>query len=115
MSEIVAMLGWNRAWSEPLLQAFFGASKCVWLVHLLANSVHPSLPIFRVDKGVRFDSIYMEDMGGDRARKLVPAVVRIMVAPGFYVYGNVVKCKVLCRYYNNNNNTRNNQGLTPSP
>lgn len=116
MSEIVAMLGWNRAWPEPLLQAFFGASKNVWLVHLLATSIHPSLPIFRVDKGVGFDSIYMEDMGADKARKLVPSMVRIMLAPGFYVYGNVVKCKVLCRY-NNSNNVVNghHQGSIPSP
>ncbi|KAJ0047539.1 hypothetical protein Pint_15951 [Pistacia integerrima] len=115
MSEIVSMLGWNRAWPESLLQAFFNASKSVWLVHLLANSVHPGLPIFRVDKGVRFDSVYMEDMGGDRASKLVPNLVRIMVAPGFYVYGNVVKCKVLCRYNNNNNSVSNDKGLTSSP
>ncbi|KAK7370063.1 hypothetical protein VNO80_12117 [Phaseolus coccineus] len=110
MSEIVAMLGWNRAWPEPLLQAFFGASKSVWMVHLLANSVHPSLPLFRVDKGINFDSVYMEDMGGDKASKLVPSVVRIMVAPGFYVYGSAVKCKVLCRYLssNNNNTTHSN-------
>lgn len=112
MSEIVNMLGWNRAWPEPLLQAFFGASKSVWLVHLLANSLHPGLSIFRVDKGVKFDSVYMEDMGGDRARKLVPTVVRIMVAPGFYVYGNLVKCKVLCSYYSNSSrdNTIDDQG-----
>lgn len=118
MSEIVAMLGWNRAWPEPLLQAFFGASKSVWMVHLLANSVHPSLPIFRVDKGVSFDSVYMEDMGGDRASKLVPNMVRIMVAPGFYVYGSAVKCKVLCRYLSSSNNHSNKgevKGLTPSP
>ncbi|KAJ6393811.1 hypothetical protein OIU77_023115 [Salix suchowensis] len=113
MSEIVAMLGWNRAWPESLLQAFFTASKNVWLVHLLANSVHPGLPIFRVDKGISFDSVYMEEMGGDRARKLVPTMVRIMIAPGFYVYGNVVKCQVLCKYYNPN--VSNDQGLTPSP
>lgn len=117
MSEIVAMLGWNRAWPEPLLQAFFGASKAVWLVHLLANSVHPSLSIFRVDMGSRFDSIYMEDMGGDKARKLVPAMVRIMVVPGFYVYGNVVKCKVLCRYHNSTPgiDTMEEKGLTLTP
>ncbi|KAH7549546.1 hypothetical protein JRO89_XS13G0048300 [Xanthoceras sorbifolium] len=117
MSEIVAMLGWNRAWPEPLLQAFFNASKTVWLVHLLANSVHPALPIFRVDKGLKFDSIYMEDMGGDRAWKLVPTMVRIMVTPGFYIYDNVVKCKVLCRYNNNNNSSDSmityDKGLTP--
>ena len=118
MSEIVAMLGWNRAWPEPLLQAFFGASKSVWMVHLLANSVHPSLPIFRVDKGVRFDSVYMEDMGGDKSSRLVPSMVRIMVAPGFYVYGSAVKCKVLCRYLSNNSQNCSNKdekGLTPSP
>lgn len=120
MSEVVAMLGWNRAWPEPLLQAFFGASKAVWLVHLLANSLHPTLPIFRVDKDMKFDSIYMEDMGADKAKKLVPNMVRIMVTPGFYVYDNVVKCKVLCRY-NNNIGIYNNEGndlkglITPSP
>ncbi|XWS49814.1 hypothetical protein CRYUN_Cryun12cG0035200 [Craigia yunnanensis] len=114
MSEIVAMLGWNRAWPEPLLQAFFGASKSVWLVHLLANSVHPGLPIFRVDKGVRFDSVYMEDMGGERARKLVPSMIWIMITPGFYVYGNVVKSKVICRY-NNLDSSLIDKGLTPSP
>lgn len=118
MSEIVAMLGWTKAWPEPLLQAFFGASKSVWLVHLLANSVHPSLPVFRVDKGVGFDSVYMEDMGGDRARMLVPTMVRIMVTPGFYVHDNVVKCKVLCRYYNTNGGNVSevfDKGFTPSP
>ncbi|KAM7255748.1 hypothetical protein ACFE04_011489 [Oxalis oulophora] len=122
MSEIVAMLGWNRAWPESLLQAFFSASKSVWLVHLLANSVHPGLPIFRIDKGSSFDSNYMEDMGGgDRARNLVPTIVRIMVTPGFYVHGNVVKCKVLSRYYNNNNNNgytntiSNDKGITVTP
>ncbi|KAG6428734.1 hypothetical protein SASPL_112991 [Salvia splendens] len=118
MSDIVALLGWNRAWPEPLLQAFFVASKAVWLVHLLANSLHPGLPIFRVDKGVGFDPVYMEDMGGDKARKLVPAMVRIMVTPGFYVYDNVVKCKVLCRYYNNNGVSASHildLGFTPSP
>ncbi|KAK9071893.1 hypothetical protein SSX86_008324 [Deinandra increscens subsp. villosa] len=104
MSEVVSMLGWTRAWPEPLLQAFFSASKAVWLVHLLANSVHPGLPIFRVDKGVRFDSIYMEDMGGDKAKKFMSLTVRVMVEPGFYIYGNVVKCKVICRYHNTNNN-----------
>lgn len=98
MSEIVRTLGCNRAWPEPLLQAFFGASKSVWLVHLLANSVHPAIPIFRVETGAPFDPVYMEDMSADKARRLVPSYVRAMVAPGFYVSGSLVKCKVLCRY-----------------
>ncbi|XP_077246661.1 IRK-interacting protein-like [Tasmannia lanceolata] len=98
MSEIVGMLSWNRAWPEPVLRAFFGAAKCVFLVRLLAGAVYPSIPIFRVEKGVRFEGAYMEDMVGDKSGKLVPSVVRVMVAPGFYVYSYVVKCKVLCRY-----------------
>ncbi|KAL4348736.1 hypothetical protein GQ457_17G021230 [Hibiscus cannabinus] len=115
MSEIVAMLGWNKAWPEPLLQAFFVASKSVWLVHLLANSVHPGIPIFRVDKGVRFDSLYMEDMSGEKAIKLVPSMVLLMITPGFYVNGSVVKCKVFCRYHSNPDTSLINKGLTSSP
>ncbi|KAG5390936.1 hypothetical protein IGI04_032477 [Brassica rapa subsp. trilocularis] len=95
MSDVVSMLCWNRAWPEPLLQAFFGASKSVWLVHLLANSVNPGLQIFRVEKDDRFDPVYMEETGGDRFKDLV----RAMVQPGFYVYGSVVKCKVVCKHY----------------
>ncbi|WZZ57298.1 hypothetical protein YC2023_057405 [Brassica napus] len=94
MSDVVSMLCWNRAWPEPLLQAFFGASKSVWLVHLLANSVNPGLQIFRVEKDDRFDPVYMEETGGDRYK----SVVRTMVQPGFYVYGSVVKCKVVCKH-----------------
>ncbi|KAL8150465.1 hypothetical protein V2J09_020273 [Rumex salicifolius] len=96
MGQIVGSLGLGLAWPESLLQAFFDASKSVWLVHLLANSVHPGLAVFRVEKGSVFDSVYMEDMGEDRAaRSLVPTVIRIMVAPGFYVYDSVIKCKIL--------------------
>ncbi|MED6156002.1 hypothetical protein PIB30_010934 [Stylosanthes scabra] len=107
MSEIVGMLGWNRAWPEGLLQAFFAASKSVWMVHLLANSVHPTFSIFRVDKSAKFESLYMEDMASDKSHTLLPSLVRIMVAPGFYVYGSAVKCKVLCRYHSSSS--------TPAP
>lgn len=117
MSDVVAVLGWSRAWPEPLLRAFFGASKWVWLLHLLATSVHPGLPVFRVENGVGFDPVYMEDMGGDSVRDLVPTAVRAMVSPGFYVYGSVVKCKVICRYHGCNVVGGDHKGLalTPSP
>ncbi|CAH8388879.1 unnamed protein product [Eruca vesicaria subsp. sativa] len=95
MSDVVSMLCWNRAWPEPLLQAFFGASKSVWLVHLLANSMNPGFQIFRVEKNDRFDPVYMEETGGERFKDLV----RAMVQPGFYVHGSVVKCKVVCKHY----------------
>ncbi|XP_076933618.1 IRK-interacting protein-like [Bidens hawaiensis] len=113
MSEVVGMLGWTRAWPEPLLQAFFGACKAVWLVHLLANSVHPGLPIFRVEKGVRFDPVYMEDMGGDKLRRFEGPTVQVMVEPGFYIYGNVVKCKVICKYHSNNGFIHGSPNGTP--
>ncbi|TYI15692.1 hypothetical protein ES332_A08G203800v1 [Gossypium tomentosum] len=102
----------TRHFSEEFSQ--FCASKSLCLVHLLANSVHPGLPIFRVDKGARFDSVYMEDMDGERAKKLVPSMVRILITPGFYVYGNVVKCKVICRYSNNVDSSLIDKGLTSS-
>ncbi|CAF1924881.1 unnamed protein product [Brassica napus] len=62
---VASMLCWNRAWPEPLLQAFFGASKSVWLVHLLANSLNPGLQIFRVERDDRFYPVYKEETGGD--------------------------------------------------
>ncbi|XP_040378778.1 IRK-interacting protein [Oryza brachyantha] len=105
MSEVVSSLGWARAraWPEPLLQAFFLAAKGVWGVRLLARSVHPPLPVVRVDRGARFDSRFMEDAAAGRAGKLEPASVKMMVAPGFHVYvacAGVVKCKVVCFYSN---------------
>lgn len=100
MSLIMYMLNWTNTWPEQLLQEFFIAAKNVWLVHLLAFSFHPPLPVFRVDKLTDFDSVYMEDIlhAGMRQTKQVPVRVRIMVMPGFYVHNNVIKCKVLCRY-----------------
>ncbi|PKA58006.1 hypothetical protein AXF42_Ash012545 [Apostasia shenzhenica] len=103
MSEVVGVMGWARAWPEPLLQAFFGAARGVWAVRLLARSVHPPLPILRVGPGARFDAAYMEDAAAlvrtDRpAAGAAGATVRMMVAPGFYVHAegcSVVKCRVL--------------------
>ncbi|CAF2141194.1 unnamed protein product [Brassica napus] len=74
--------------------AFFGASKSVWLDHLLANSLNPGLQIFCVERDDRFDPVYKEETGGDQYK----SVVRAMVQPGFYVYGSVVKCKVVFKH-----------------
>ncbi|KAK4492411.1 hypothetical protein RD792_003216 [Penstemon davidsonii] len=43
-------LGWTRPWLEELLEAFFVAAKCIWLLHLLAFSFNPVLGILRVDE-----------------------------------------------------------------
>lgn len=98
MSCIVSTLNWSRPWSEQLLQSFFVASKCIWLLHLLAFSFSPPLTILRVDENRSFDPLYMEDILLERQRSQSPARVKIMVMPGFYVEDKVLKCKVLCRY-----------------
>ncbi|ESQ41229.1 hypothetical protein EUTSA_v10013095mg [Eutrema salsugineum] len=103
MSLIITTLNWTRPWSEQMLQAFFVAAKCVWLLHLLAFSFSPALGILRVEENRVFEPSYMEDMGADRDRQRSsssrgPARVKVMVMPGFYVQDRVLRCKVLCRY-----------------
>ncbi|KAL6563773.1 hypothetical protein OROGR_002732 [Orobanche gracilis] len=98
MSGIVTALGCTRPWPEQLLQSFFVAAKCIWLLHLLAFSFRQPLGILRVDENVVFDPDYMEDIFADRQRSESSGRVKIMVMPGFYVVDSVLKCKVLCRY-----------------
>ncbi|GJZ99483.1 hypothetical protein Tco_0672034 [Tanacetum coccineum] len=98
MSGIITELNWTRPWSEQLLQAFFVAAKCIWLLHLLAFSFSPALGILRVDENRSFDGVFMEDVFVDRQRSQNPTRVKVMVMPGFYVQDRVLKCKVLCRY-----------------
>ncbi|XP_073014472.1 IRK-interacting protein [Typha latifolia] len=98
MSCIVSTLNWSRPWPEQLLQCFFVAGKCIWLLHLLAFSFNPPLAILRVEENRDFDPTYMEDILLERNRTHAPARVKIMVMPGFYVQDRVLRCKVLCRY-----------------
>ncbi|KAJ6702853.1 IRK-INTERACTING PROTEIN [Salix viminalis] len=98
MSCIITTMNWTRPWPEQLLQSFFVAAKCIWLLHLLAFSFNPPLGILRVEENRSFDSHFMEDMFVDRQRSLGPSRVKIMVMPGFYVQDRVLRCKVLCRY-----------------
>ncbi|KAJ1421948.1 IRK-interacting protein [Sesbania bispinosa] len=95
MSCITTSLNWTRPWPEQLLQAFFVAAKCMWLLHLLAFSFNPPIGILRVEENRAFDPHYMEDMS---PRSQGPSRVKIMVMPGFYVQDRVLRCKVLCRY-----------------
>uniref|UniRef100_A0A6V7QWB9 GIL1/IRKI C-terminal domain-containing protein n=1 Tax=Ananas comosus var. bracteatus TaxID=296719 RepID=A0A6V7QWB9_ANACO len=100
MNCIVSALNWCRPWPEQLLQCFFVAAKCIWLLHLLAFSFNPPLVILRVDEDRQFDPVYMENIlldSRDRAR--APDQVKIMVMPGFYVHDRVLRCRVLCRYH----------------
>ncbi|ERN11682.1 hypothetical protein AMTRI_Chr03g139160 [Amborella trichopoda] len=98
MSCLISVLNWSRPWPEPLLQSFFIAAKCVWLLHLLAFSFGPPLMILRVEENRSFDPAFMEDILVERRRMQSPSKVRIMVMPGFYVQDKVLRCKVLCRY-----------------
>ncbi|CAI9770559.1 unnamed protein product [Fraxinus pennsylvanica] len=98
MSSIITTLGWTRPWPEQLLQAFFVAAKCIWLLHLLAFSFNPPLEILRVQENRLFDPHFMEDIFADRQRSQGASRVKVMVMPGFYVHDRVLRCKVLCRY-----------------
>uniref|UniRef100_A0A9I9D8J6 GIL1/IRKI C-terminal domain-containing protein n=1 Tax=Cucumis melo TaxID=3656 RepID=A0A9I9D8J6_CUCME len=97
MSCIITTLNWTRPWPEQLLQAFFVAGKCIWLLHLLAFSFDPPLKILRVEENRSFDSSYMDDVFAER-QKNGPSRVKIMVMPGFYVQEKILRCKVVCRY-----------------
>ncbi|KAL5219920.1 hypothetical protein ABZP36_024633 [Zizania latifolia] len=98
MSCIVSMLNWSWPWAEQLLQCFFVAAKCIWLLHLLAFSFSSPLMILRVEENRVFDQMYMEDIHLDKQRSQNPCQVKIMVTPGFYVQDQVLKCRVLSRY-----------------
>ncbi|KAK6925679.1 hypothetical protein RJ641_007398 [Dillenia turbinata] len=98
MSCIISTLNWTRPWPEQLLQSFFVAAKCIWLLHLLAFSFSPPLAILRVEENRTFDPHYMEDILVERQRPQGPSRVKIMVMPGFYVQDRALRCKVLCRY-----------------
>ncbi|KAK4780647.1 hypothetical protein SAY87_016753 [Trapa incisa] len=98
MSGIITTLNWAWPWTEQLLQAFFVAAKCIWLLHLLAFSFSSPVGILRVEENRAFNSQYMEDMLVDRQRSNSQSRVKVMVMPGFYVQGKVLRCKVLCMH-----------------
>ncbi|KAF6158674.1 hypothetical protein GIB67_040188 [Kingdonia uniflora] len=98
MSCILLTLSWTKPWPEQLLQAFFVAAKCIWLLHLLAFSFNPAVGILRVEDNRSFDPLYMDDIFVERERSQLPVSVKIMVMPGFYVHDTILRCKVLCRY-----------------
>jgi hypothetical protein len=98
MSCIVTCLGWSKPWPQQLLQCFFVAAKCIWLLHLLAFSFSLPLVILRVEEDRGFDSVYMEEIVLERQRGQIPGRVKVMVMPGFYVQDRVLKCRVLCMY-----------------
>lgn len=98
MSCIISTLNWTRPWPENLLQSFFVAAKCIWLLHLLAFSFNPPLGILRVEENRNFDSHFMEDVFMHKRKSSGPSLVKVMVMPGYYVQERVLRCKVLCRY-----------------
>ena len=98
MSCIITTLNCTRPWPEQLLQSFFVAAKCIWLLHLLAFSFFPPLAILRVEENRPYDPHYMEDMSVEKQKVQGANRVKIMVMPGFYVQDRILRCKVLCRH-----------------
>uniref|UniRef100_A0A0D3AAT1 Uncharacterized protein n=1 Tax=Brassica oleracea var. oleracea TaxID=109376 RepID=A0A0D3AAT1_BRAOL len=67
-----------RSTKKPGRRGFVGASKIVWLVQLLANSVNMGLQIFHVEEDNRSDHVYMEATG-DRLKDLVRAMLQPVI------------------------------------
>lgn len=61
-------------WPKQLYRVV-GASKMVWLVQLLANSVKMGLQIFHAEEDNGSDPVYMEATG-DRFKDLVRAMLQ---------------------------------------
>ena len=122
--QLWSQFSWQILFRSPherhaFTSSFLEASKCVWLLHRLAFSVHPSLTILRVAKGLDIDPLYVDavpdlmtktkkkprhcpgnEMSAPPPLSLCPtcsrAKVEFLIMPGFQAFDNklLVKCQV---------------------
>lgn len=76
-------------------EAYVNMASSVWTLHKLAFSFDPVVEIFRVERGVDFSMVYMEDV---TKRLLLPcksrAKVGFTVVPGFKIGRTVIQSQV---------------------
>ncbi|KAH7422918.1 hypothetical protein KP509_12G031900 [Ceratopteris richardii] len=110
--EVMNMFSWmsigyrNSKERDRFMEAFLRAAKWVWLLHRLANSMHPPLRIFRVKHGHVIDPVYIESVSlpsiGSRCPKCPsssPPKVEFMIMPGFISpSGKIFRCKAYQHY-----------------
>lgn len=103
MREIWFLFPWNIVFKDTeerkhFTGAFLDAAKCIWLLHRLASSLSPAATILRVGKGMEINAQYVEGMAESSTESVCPkcktAKVQFMIAPGFQVHQNVIKCQV---------------------
>ncbi|CAN4125848.1 unnamed protein product [Withania somnifera] len=77
-------------------QAFLKLAKSIWLLHRLAYSFDHPVRAFQVKRGADFSEGYMESVLENftvNENEEKPKV-GLLVMPGFYVNGSVIKCQV---------------------
>lgn len=80
--------------------AFAEMAKRVWLLHLMAFSLHEEVSIFQVKKGCRFSEVYMENVAddslfsGEIGDGNVDLRVCFTVVPGFKIGQTVIQSQV---------------------
>ncbi|KAI5074080.1 hypothetical protein GOP47_0010041 [Adiantum capillus-veneris] len=92
----------GRLWPDELARSFLAAARAVWLLHQLAFA-YPACPpaIFRVAAHSPFDARFMELLPTHHLHRPATTLhhhhrlVSLMVMPGFFLYDDIIKCKVL--------------------
>jgi hypothetical protein len=76
-------------------ESFVGMASSIWTLHKLAFSFDPMVEIFKVERGVDFSMVYMEDA---TRRCILPgktrAKVGFTVVPGFKIGRTVIQSQV---------------------
>ncbi|CAM6103674.1 unnamed protein product [Calypogeia fissa] len=101
LREIWFLFPWNLIFKDPhekssFNAAFLEAAKCVWQLHKLAFSVHPSVTILRVGKGMHANSKYVEQVTpvDEQCRRCEGPKIEFMTMPGFQTRKKIIKCQV---------------------
>ncbi|KAJ7525459.1 hypothetical protein O6H91_17G052200 [Diphasiastrum complanatum] len=98
--EMWALFPWNivfRSTAEraSFSAAFLDAAKVVWLLHKLAFAMNPVVSIFRVERGMEANHLYVDPVAvpDSFCRRCHSSKVEFMIMPGFRRLG-LIKCQV---------------------
>ncbi|XP_052191914.1 protein GRAVITROPIC IN THE LIGHT 1 [Diospyros lotus] len=89
----VVLSSWKSL--SAFYESFVKMSSSIWLLHKLAFSFNPGIEIFRVERGVNFSMVYMEDV---TKKGVVPGKSRpkvgFTVIPGFKIGETIIQSQV---------------------
>ncbi|KAK5812647.1 protein GRAVITROPIC IN THE LIGHT 1 isoform X1 [Gossypium arboreum] len=80
----------------PFYQAFLKLAKSIWVLHRLACSFDPNVKIFQVKRGSDYSEVYMESVVNNLIMDETDEKpkVGLMVMPGFWIGGIVIRSRV---------------------